>query len=248
MQKIAANPQTPVTAVLAVQERVLANSPQPGNANANVTFDRHNKPKVTFAFTFPGLRAVLLKLASVAAAPSSHRPRLQQGRMCSRDGAAAGMALLQGRRCCRDGAAAGTALLQGRRCCRDGAARGSPRAPSLPRTPLPGLSKSSREGFIRWRQCYQRGRGGSRGWGVQGGYRGLDVDETGPGGTGRQGRPRVRVGVRVRAQGEGDRMVVGECPFVVCVTVRSGLVLGQALTVLARRTCQISGTTDQLCT
>ncbi len=30
----------------------------PGNANANVTFYSLNKPKVTFAFAFPGLRAV----------------------------------------------------------------------------------------------------------------------------------------------------------------------------------------------
>ncbi len=34
--------------------RVLANSPQPGNANANVTFDYHSLPKVAFS----GLRAV----------------------------------------------------------------------------------------------------------------------------------------------------------------------------------------------
>ncbi len=38
--------------------RVSANSPQPGNANANVTFHCHSIPKVTFAF--PGLRAVCL--------------------------------------------------------------------------------------------------------------------------------------------------------------------------------------------
>ncbi len=36
--------------------RVLANSPQPGNANTTVTFDHHSTPKVTFAFL--GLRAV----------------------------------------------------------------------------------------------------------------------------------------------------------------------------------------------
>ncbi len=36
--------------------RVLANSPQPGNANTNITFDCHSIPKVTFAFA--GLRAV----------------------------------------------------------------------------------------------------------------------------------------------------------------------------------------------
>ncbi len=38
--------------------RVCANSPQPGNANANVTFDQNYTPQVTFAFAFPGLRAV----------------------------------------------------------------------------------------------------------------------------------------------------------------------------------------------
>ncbi len=38
--------------------RVLANSPQPRNANANVTFDYPSIPKVTFAFAFPELRAV----------------------------------------------------------------------------------------------------------------------------------------------------------------------------------------------
>ncbi len=32
--------------------------PQPGNSDANVTFDYHSMPKVTFAFAFPGLRAV----------------------------------------------------------------------------------------------------------------------------------------------------------------------------------------------
>ncbi len=32
------------------QWRVCANSRQPGNADANVTFDNHNKPKFTFAF------------------------------------------------------------------------------------------------------------------------------------------------------------------------------------------------------
>ena len=37
---------------------VLANSPQPGNANAEVTFDYHSTAKVTIAFAFPGLRAV----------------------------------------------------------------------------------------------------------------------------------------------------------------------------------------------
>ncbi len=36
--------------------RVWANSPQPGNANANVTFDCHSLPNVTFAF--PRFRAV----------------------------------------------------------------------------------------------------------------------------------------------------------------------------------------------
>ncbi len=33
--------------------RLWANSPQPGNADANVTFYCHSKPKVTFAFAFP---------------------------------------------------------------------------------------------------------------------------------------------------------------------------------------------------
>ena len=36
------------------RRRVSANSPQPGNANANVTFDHHSVPNVTFTFAFPG--------------------------------------------------------------------------------------------------------------------------------------------------------------------------------------------------
>ncbi len=42
----------------AAQGRDEANNPQPGNADANVTFDYHSKLKVTFAFAFPGLWAV----------------------------------------------------------------------------------------------------------------------------------------------------------------------------------------------
>ncbi len=29
-----------------------------GNANANVTFDYHSRPKIMFTFAFPGLRTV----------------------------------------------------------------------------------------------------------------------------------------------------------------------------------------------
>ena len=42
--------------------RVLTNSLQPGNTNANLTFDHHNMPKVTFGFAFPGSQAVCTKL------------------------------------------------------------------------------------------------------------------------------------------------------------------------------------------
>ncbi len=59
---VSAPPRTPKQTrhvTISMREwRVLAKSPQPRNANANVTFDYHSIPKVTFAFAFPRLRAV----------------------------------------------------------------------------------------------------------------------------------------------------------------------------------------------
>ncbi len=45
-------------ASLALQWGVSANSPQPGNANVNETFDHHSMPQVTSTFVFPELRVV----------------------------------------------------------------------------------------------------------------------------------------------------------------------------------------------
>ncbi len=51
--------------------RVLANSPQPKNTNVNV---HHSIPKVTFAFAFPGLRAVCSNSPPHAVCVCVHNP------------------------------------------------------------------------------------------------------------------------------------------------------------------------------
>ncbi len=64
--------------------RVWAKSPQPGNVNANVTFDHHSTPKVTFAFAFPRLRAVSSNSPLHGALPNpSHTPVLCKILLCS---------------------------------------------------------------------------------------------------------------------------------------------------------------------